>query len=149
MVVGCASRQQLAPDKNKIVVPGVIAVAGRWYKKKGSKVDASILVRNESGQFLFIPNSDLQCLMGDSSVKAELRIDFARSDLNQVRNALDDQIRLSPDEAKTLEIVCRSDDGGAHFGIRVQNVYRRVSEAGDAVKVQRIGGDITWWAPPE
>ncbi len=145
-IVSCASRQVLQPSKNEVVKPGVISVAGNWIKRKGNKVDASIVVKNVSGEFLSIPNSDLQCLMAENAVKAEFRVD---GNIEQFKNSLRDDVALSPDEERRLEIVCKFGQSKGAFGIRVRNVYKRVSTSGDSVKVEKVADNVTWWAAGE
>jgi hypothetical protein len=63
-----------------------------------------------------------------------------------LKNALGDSILLSPDEEKKLDVVCRFDNTEGPFGLRVRNVYKRVTASGDSTTVERLGSDITWWA---
>src|SRR5689334_20163232 len=87
-LLACASRTTLEPAQNAVTRAGIISISGNWFKKKSKAVDASILITNQSSDFLSIPNSDLQCLIGETAVKA----DFRTGSLEQLKHSLEEQI---------------------------------------------------------
>lgn len=122
-----AGRMDIAPEGNKVTVPGLITLYASWVKDKGEKYDVGFHFKNESESNFIIQLKEAHCYRGKT--------------IGELKD--DKTLALRSGQMKEQSLTCVVPDKSGEYSVTIGKIYE--NPTGDGKTLGKVlAKEVKW-----